>query len=95
MLVRLQDSERRFRSLVGNMRGIIFCHGSAGSDSYGYDERGARIFGADAAEIAGTVDAQGLASIDTWDDAVRPDDRLAYAEAERRRKELHEPNALT
>lgn len=35
MLVRLQDSERRFRSLVGNMRGIIFCHGSAGSDSYG------------------------------------------------------------
>lgn len=95
MLAKLRDSERRFRSLVGNMRGIIFCHGSAGSDAHGYDEGGARIYGADAAEIAGTVDSEGRARIGTWYDAVHPDDRAAYAEAERRRKERHGPYALT
>lgn len=95
MLARLRDSERRFRSLVDNMRGIIVCHGSAGPGPHGYDAGGARIYGADAAEIAGTVDSEGRARIDTWYAAVHADDRAAYAEAERRRKEQHDPFALT
>jgi PAS domain S-box-containing protein len=83
----LQESENRFRSLVENLRGILFCRGIAGGDAHGYDAQGAQVFGADAATMAGTVDPYGRARIDQWYDAIDPADRLAYLEAERLRKE--------
>ena len=91
---RLHERESLFRSLVTNMRDIVFCHGVAGSGTHGYDERGASIYGADAQAIAGTVDEQGRARIGAWYDAVHPEDRAAYLEAERRRKEEHRPYTI-
>jgi diguanylate cyclase (GGDEF)-like protein/PAS domain S-box-containing protein len=66
-------------------------HGDA---AHGYDDRGASIYGADAQALAGTVDEQGRARIATWYDAVHPDDRGAYLEAERRRKEERRPYTI-
>ena len=91
---RLRESEARFRSLVTNMREIIFCHGAEGGSGYGYDTGGAAIYGADAAKLAGTVDESGRARIAVWYDAVHPDDRPAYLAAEARRKERHEPYTI-
>ena len=91
---RLRESETRFRSLVENMRDIIFCRGVRGDGAHGYDPDGALLFGADAPRIAGTVDEEGRARIAVWYDAVHPDDRGRYLEAERRRKEDLEPFAL-
>jgi PAS domain S-box-containing protein len=90
----LRESETRFRSLVENMRDIIFCRGVRGDGAHGYDPDGALLFGADAPRIAGTVDEEGRARIAVWYDAVHPDDRGRYLEAERRRKEDLEPFAL-
>lgn len=91
---RLRASEARFRSLVTNMRDIIFCHGVEGGTGYGYDVGGAEIYGADAHKLAGTVDEQGRARIGVWYEAVHPDDRPAYLAAENRRKAFHEPYTL-
>jgi diguanylate cyclase (GGDEF)-like protein/PAS domain S-box-containing protein len=91
---RLKESEGLFRSLVTNMRDIIFCHGVRGQGPHGYDDLGAALYGADAQSIAGTVDEQGRARIGVWYDAVHPDDRPAYREAERRRKEELVPYTL-
>lgn len=91
---RLRRSEARFRSLVMNMRDIIFCHGVQGGTSYGYDQGGAEIYGADAGKLAGTVDEEGRARIGVWYEAVHPEDRPAYLAAESRRKERHEPYSL-
>lgn len=90
----LRVSEGRFRSLITNMRDIIFSHGTQGGAEYGYDEHGPAIFGADAQQLAGTVDAQGRPRLDTWHAAVHPDDRPAYMAAERRRKCQHEGYTL-
>ena len=92
--LKLRDSERRFRSLVTNMRDIVFCHGVQGDDAHGYDQGGAELYGADAQRLAGTVDEHGRARIGVWYEAVHPEDRPAYAALERRRKERHEPYAL-
>ena len=92
--LKLRDSERRFRSLVTNMRDIVFCHGVQGDDAHGYDQGGAELYGADAQRLAGTVDEHGRARIGVWYEAVHPEDRPAYAALERRRKEQHEPYAL-
>lgn len=91
---RLKESEGLFRSLVTNMRDIIFCHGVRGTGAHGYDDLGAALYGADAQSIAGTVDEEGKARIGVWYDAVHPDDQPAYAEAERRRKEELRPYTL-
>jgi PAS domain S-box-containing protein len=88
---RLRASEGRFRSLVENMPDIIFCRGVKGGSSHGYDTDGAQLYGRDATRIAGTADAGGRARIDTWYAAVHPEDRAAYVEVERRRKEAFEP----
>ena len=45
---RLRESEARFRSLVTNMRDIIFCHGTQGDGRYGYDDGGAASYRVDA-----------------------------------------------
>ena len=84
---RLRESEQRFRSLVENMHGIIFCHGVAGDGPHGYDENGAQIFGAEAARLTGTVDERQRARIAVWYDAIHEEDRAAYIAAERGRKE--------
>jgi len=91
---RLRQSEARFRSLVTNMRDIIFCHGVEGGKGYGYDQGGAELYGADVDRLAGTLDPHGRARIGAWYDAVHPDDRPAYLAAETRRKERHEPYTL-
>jgi PAS domain S-box-containing protein len=88
---RLRESENRFRSLVENLRGILFCRGVAGSGPYGYDQNGLQVFGADAIEIAGTVDQHGRAKIEQWYTAVDPADRPGYLEVERMRKEQGRP----
>ncbi|MFZ1431379.1 MAG: PAS domain-containing protein, partial [Geminicoccaceae bacterium] len=85
---RLRESENRFRSLVENLRGIIFIRGVAGSGPFGYDERGVQIFGADAMELAGAVETA------AWYGLVHPDDLPGYLEAERRRKEHGEPYSM-
>ena len=90
----LRVSESRFRSLITNMRDIIFSHGTQGGAEYGYDENGPAIFGADAQQLAGTVDAQGRPRLDAWYAAVHPDDRSAYMAVERRRKCHHEGYTL-
>ncbi|MFZ1429283.1 MAG: ATP-binding protein, partial [Geminicoccaceae bacterium] len=91
---RLRESENRFRSLVENLRGIVFCHGVAGDGPHGYDEHGVQIFGADASHLTGTVDESGQAQVTTWYDAVHRDDLAGYLEAERRRKEHGQPYSM-
>lgn len=91
---RLRATEGRFRSLVTNMRDIIFSHGSEGEGAYGYDEAGPMIYGADAHKLAGTVDEHGRPRLETWYAAVHPDDRAAYLAAEWRRKVLRENYTL-
>ncbi|HEX8373835.1 MAG TPA: PAS domain S-box protein, partial [Geminicoccaceae bacterium] len=91
---RLRESEARFRSLVTNMRGVIFCRGVAGRGDHGHDGGGAALYGADVDALAGTRDPEGCALIDLWYGCVHPHDQGAYAAAERRRKDRHEPYAI-
>ncbi len=91
---RLRESEQRFRSLVENLHGIIFCHGIAGDGPHGYDEQGAQIYGADAAALAGTVDERQRAQIGTWYAAIHEADRPAYLAAETGRKEHGRPYTI-
>ena len=90
----LRESEQRFRSLVENMRGIVFCHGVVGDGAHGYDERGAQIYGADAWQLAGTGGDGRRAHIDAWYDIVSDADRPAYLAAEKRRKEEGRPYTI-
>ncbi len=90
----LRASEARFRSLITNMRDIIFSHGGEGDSAHGYDDTGPAIFGADAHRLAGTIDEHGRPCLDTWYNAIHPDDRAAYLAAERRRKAHHEGYTL-
>ena len=80
------ESGERFRSLVENMRGIIFCRTEKGRP-------GAFIWGADAQTIAGTVERE-RANIPLWYESVHPEDRDAYLEAERVRKAEDVPFAI-
>jgi PAS domain S-box-containing protein len=81
----LRDTELRFRSLVENMRNIIFCHGEKGMGDHGYDKEQPYVFGADAQKLIGAI-KNGKADIDTWYASIHPDDRDRYLEAERLRK---------
>ncbi len=80
------ESGERFRSLVENMRGIIFCRSEK-------DRPGAFIWGADAQTIAGTVQ-QERANVPLWYESVHPEDRDAYLAAERLRKTEDVPFAI-
>ena len=91
---RLRASEARFRSLVTNMRDIIFCRGVAGRGPYGYDVAGAELFGADVDRMAGTADPDRRALVGLWYASIHPEDVGPYLQAERRRKESLEPYAL-
>ncbi len=90
----IEASEARFRSLVTNLRNIVFCHGVGGDGPHGYDAQGVIVYGLDAADITGAVAENGRSSLDEWYDSIHPDDRDVYIEAERRRKELGEPYTL-
>lgn len=90
----LRESEGRFRSLVTNLRNIIFCRGVAGDGPDGYDSAGAQIYGIDAQDLAGTVDEAGRARVVVWYEAILPEDRPAYLAAERARKQRHIPYTL-
>jgi PAS domain S-box-containing protein len=88
----LREREFWFRSLLGNMRDIIVCHGESGPGPHGYQE-GAVLLGRDVQRIAGTLRGD-KANIDLWYRSIHPDDRAAYLEAERRRKERDESYSL-
>ena len=88
---RLRESEQRFRSLVENLHGIIFCHGVAGDGPHGYDADGVHVFGTEAAKLVGTVDERQRAKIANWYEAIHQDDLPAYLAVERRRKEEGTP----
>ncbi|GBD44799.1 putative signaling protein [bacterium HR40] len=89
----LRESEQRFRSLVTNMRGIVFYRGEAGPGPYGY-RSGLSLYGADVWEIAGANETEGEAPVTRWYQAIHPEDRPRYLELERRRKEHGEPYSL-
>ena len=88
----LREREFWFRSLLGNMRDIIVCHGESGAGPHGYRD-GAMLLGRDAQRIAGTLRGD-KANIELWYRSIHPDDRAAYLEAERRRKERDESYTL-
>ncbi|HTO85774.1 MAG TPA: PAS domain S-box protein [Methylomirabilota bacterium] len=88
----LREREFRFRSLLGNMRDIIVCHGERGGDPHGYTD-GASLLGRDVQRMAGTLMGD-KANIDLWYRSIHPDDREAYLGAERRRKERGEAYTL-
>jgi PAS domain S-box-containing protein len=88
----LREREFWFRNLLGNMRDIIVCHGESGAGPHGYRD-GAVLLGRDAQRIAGTLRGD-KANIELWYRSIHPDDRAAYLEAERRRKERDESYTL-
>jgi signal transduction histidine kinase/CheY-like chemotaxis protein/HPt (histidine-containing phosphotransfer) domain-containing protein len=90
----LRESEGRFRSLVTNLRGIVFCRGVPGAGRHGYHQDAVQLYGLDAPGITGLVDERGQLSVPDWYTAVHPDDFPAYRAAERRQVERHEPFAL-
>ena len=90
----IEASEARFRSLITNLRNIVFCHGVGGDGPHGYDEQGVVVYGVDAPDITGAVEAGGRSPLDAWYRSIHPDDRATYLEAERRRKTLGEPFTL-
>lgn len=90
-IMRLRESENRFRSLVENMRNIIFCRGVKGDGPFGYRDGGSVMYGRDAGILAGTADDSGFADVRAWYESVHPDDRPAYLDAERARKEEGRP----
>jgi diguanylate cyclase (GGDEF)-like protein/PAS domain S-box-containing protein len=89
----LRASEERFRSLVTNMRGIVFYRGEAGNGPYGY-RQGLELYGADIEAIAGTANLDPGEIVGRWHEMVHPDDRALYLELEGRRKGAGEPFCL-
>jgi PAS domain S-box-containing protein len=88
----LRERDFWLRSLLGNMRDIIVCHGESGAGPHGYRD-GAVLLGRDAQRIAGTLRGD-KANVDLWYRSIHPEDRAAYLEAEQRRKELDEGYTL-
>ena len=75
----LKVSERRFRSLIQNIRGMVFYRGEANGDVH--------VYGADVHEFANNIRPDGTADLDTWYACIHPDDRDNYLTLERRRRE--------
>jgi PAS domain S-box-containing protein len=82
----LADSEARFRSLVENMRGIVFYRGEPDGE--------VRLYGADVQEIAGTLESDGRADLDAWYAAIHPDDIERYRALEQHRRLTGEGYAI-
>ena len=81
-----RDGERRLRLLFDNMRNIAYCHGIQGTEGFGYDDAGVKVYGRDAIEMFGTISSDGRADIKAWYNAVHPDDRPRYLAAEQQRR---------
>lgn len=81
-----RESSERFRSMVENMRGIVFCR----TEKEGHCTL---VWGADAQTISGALDG-GRADLALWYESVHPEDRSAYLEAERRRKSEDVPYVM-
>ena len=84
-----REGERRFRSLVENLRGIVFCRGIKGDGPHGYDEGGCQVYGSETYRLFGAVDDRNVSKLDDWYESIVPEDRVRYLEAEEARK-LHE-----
>jgi PAS domain S-box-containing protein len=91
---RFGASEARFRSLVTNMRGIVFRRASPGRGELGYAQGMAQLYGLDAGCITGAVDKNGHLDMVRWHRSMHPDDLAAYRAAERGYVERGEPFAL-
>jgi len=89
-----REGERRFRSLVENLRSIVFCRGIKGDGPHGYDEGGCQVYGTEIYRLFGHVDEHGVSQLDTWYDSIVPEDRARYLKAEQARKELDQPYDL-
>ena len=81
----LRTSDERFRSLVENMRGVVFSRHEMGA--------GVSLWGADVEAIAGSEDRQHVDAT-FWYSILHEDDRDRYLEAERRRKNDNTPYAM-
>ncbi|HVT50662.1 MAG TPA: ATP-binding protein [Dongiaceae bacterium] len=86
-----REGERRFRSLVENLRGIVFCRGIKGDGPHGYDEAGCQVYGTETYRLFGAVDENGVSLLDDWYDSILPEDRDRYMRAEQARKEFDQP----
>jgi signal transduction histidine kinase len=86
-----REGERRFRSLVENLRGIVFCRGIKGDGPHGYDEGGCQVFGTETYRLFGAVDANGVSQLDDWYESILPEDRPRYLQVEQARKEFGQP----
>jgi signal transduction histidine kinase len=86
-----REGERRFRSLVENLRGIVFCRGIKGDGPHGYDEAGCQVYGTETYRLFGAVDSNGVSQLDDWYESILPEDRPRYLKAEQDRKEFDQP----
>jgi signal transduction histidine kinase len=86
-----REGERRFRSLVENLRSIVFCRGIKGDGPHGYDEAGCQVYGTETYRLFGAVDANGVSQLDDWYESILPEDRARYLKAEQARKEFDQP----
>ena len=78
----LRRSEMRFRSLVENLRDLIFYRGQPNGEVL--------LFGRDVDSLAGTRTAGGTANLDQWYACIHPDDIGRYLELEQRRRDHRE-----
>ncbi|GIK96546.1 MAG: hypothetical protein BroJett029_07550 [Alphaproteobacteria bacterium] len=74
----LRRSEMRFRSLVENLRDLIFYRGQPNGDVL--------LFGRDVDSLSGTRNPDGTANVEKWYACVHPDDRERYLELETLRR---------
>ncbi len=78
----LRRSEIRFRSLVENLRDLVFYRGQPNGEVL--------LFGRDADSVAGTRNPDGTANLDKWYASIHPDDIDRYLDRENRRREDRE-----
>jgi len=79
----LRQAEGRLRSLLDSLRDIVFYRGEPTGEVY--------VFGTQAETIAPRLAPDGCIDRQAWQASIHPDDRDAYLEAERRRRETGEP----
>ena len=78
----LRRSEVRFRSLIENLRDIVFYRGQPSGEVL--------LFGRDVDSLAGTRQAGGTADMEKWYASIHPDDIDRYMELERQRRKSGE-----
>lgn len=86
-----REGERRFRSLVENLHNIMFCRGVKGDGRHGYDEAGCQVYGRDSERLFGTPNAGDNSRLDKWYQAIVPEDRARYLNADIARKQFGRP----